>query len=441
MLPQETIRRKRDGAALDAAEIETFIAGLTSGAVTEGQAAAFAMAVFFRGMNLDERVALTRAMMRSGAVIDWREAGLPGPILDKHSTGGVGDNVSLMLAPMLAACGAFTPMISGRGLGHTGGTLDKLDSIPGYVAQPDLALFRRTVAEAGCAIIGQTADLAPADKRLYAIRDVTATVESIALITASILSKKLAAGLQGLAMDVKTGSGAFMASLEGARDLAQSLAAVAAGAGLPTISLITDMNEPLASAAGNAVEVQNAVDYLTGAKRDPRLHEVTLALGAELLALGGLAENAASGRAAMEKALASGAAAERFERMVALLGGPGDFLAKARKLLPVAPVIVAVRPARAGFVEAIDARGVGMAVVALGGGRSRPADPIDHAVGFTGLAGLGAAVSRDAPLALAHARDEAQAMAAAERLAASYRIGEAPPPRRDPVIERIAGAG
>jgi thymidine phosphorylase len=235
MLPQEIIRKKRDGAALSAAEIEDFIAGLTLGAVTEGQGAAFAMAVFFRGMDLDERVALTRAMMASGSVLDWRAAHLPGPILDKHSTGGIGDNVSLMLAPMLAACGSFTPMISGRGLGHTGGTLDKLDSIPGYVAQPDLALFQRTVAEAGCAIIGQTAHLAPADKRLYAIRDVTATVESIALITASILSKKLAAGLQGLVMDVKTGSGAFMTNLTGARELAQSLASVATGAGLPTI--------------------------------------------------------------------------------------------------------------------------------------------------------------------------------------------------------------
>jgi thymidine phosphorylase len=440
MPPQEIIRRKRDGETLSAEEIESFIAGLTSGAVTEGQAAAFAMAVFFKGMSLDERVALTRAMMRSGAVLDWREARLPGPILDKHSTGGIGDNVSLMLAPMLAACGAFTPMISGRGLGHTGGTLDKLDSIPGYVAQPDLALFRRTVAEAGCAIIGQTADLAPADKRLYAIRDVTATVESIALITASILSKKLAAGLQGLVMDVKTGSGAFMTSLEGARDLAQSLATVATGAGLPTTSLITDMNEPLASAAGNAVEVQNAVDYLTGAARDPRLHAVTVALGGELLALGGLAENAALGRAAMERALASGAAAERFERMVASLGGPSDFLGHSHKLLPVAPLIVAAPPARAGFVAAIDARAIGMAVVGLGGGRSRAADSIDPAVGFTRLAGLGAEVSAEAPLAFVHARDAAHAEEAARQLAAAYRIGDATPPRRDPVVERIAAA-
>src|SRR5579863_8044645 len=351
MLPQETIRRKRDGAALGAEEIEAFIAGLTSGAVTEGQAAAFAMAVFFKGMSLDERVALTRAMMRSGSVLDWREARLPGPILDKHSTGGIGDNVSLMLAPMLAACGAFTPMISGRGLGHTGGTLDKLDSIPGYVAQPDLALFRRVVKEAGCAIIGQTADLAPADKRLYAIRDVTATVESIPLITASILSKKLAAGLQGLVMDVKTGSGAFMPTLDGARDLAKSLAHVATGAGLPTDALITDMIEPLASAAGNAVEVLNAVEYLTGARRDARLHAVTKALGGQLLALGGLARDAAEGEAAMENSLASGAAAERFERMVAMLGGPSGFLDKASSLLPKAPVLVAAPPARRGVVR------------------------------------------------------------------------------------------
>src|ERR1700734_4212660 len=322
MLPQEIIRAKRDGRALTGEEIGEFIAGLTSGAIGDGQVAAFAMAVVFRGMNIDERVHLTRAMTRSGEALDWSGANLPGPIVDKHSTGGIGDNVSLMLAPMLAACGAYVPMISGRGLGHTGGTLDKLDSIPGYVTQPDIATFRRVVKEAGCAIIGQTADLAPADRRLYAIRDVTATVESVALITASILSKKLAAGLQGLVMDVKAGSGAFMASLSGARELAQSLASVATGAGLPTVSLITDMSEPLASAAGNAVEIRNAVDYLTGARRDERLDQVTMALGAELLALSGLARDAAAGAAALKHSLETGAAAERFERMIAALGGP-----------------------------------------------------------------------------------------------------------------------
>jgi thymidine phosphorylase len=441
MLPQEIIRAKRDGRALSEEEIAAFIAGLASGAVTEGQAAAFAMAVFFRGMTLEERVHLTRAMTRSGVALDWRETALPGPVVDKHSTGGVGDNVSLMLAPMLAACGAFVPMISGRGLGHTGGTLDKLDSIPGYVSQPDLMLFRRVVGEAGCAIIGQTADLAPADRRLYAIRDVTATVESIALITASILSKKLAAGLQALVMDVKIGSGAFMPTFEGARELAESIAGVANGAGLPTIALITDMNEPLASAAGAAVEVLNAVDYLTGARREARLHAVTLALGAELLTLSGLASDLSAARAALERALAGGAAAERFERMVALLGGPKNFLSRAADLLPAAPVVVAAAPDQAGFVEQIDVRAVGMAVVELGGGRARAADRIDSAVGFTRLAGLGAEVSPGAPLALVHARDEGKARAAAERLRAAYTIGSAPPTPSNPVVARIAEGG
>jgi thymidine phosphorylase len=440
MLPQEIIRAKRDGRALTGAEIDEFIAGLTSGAVGDGQVAAFAMAVFFRGMDVDERVQLTRAMMRSGNVLDWSDANLDGPIVDKHSTGGVGDNVSLMLAPMLAACGAFVPMISGRGLGHTGGTLDKLDSIPGYVTGPDIATFRRVVAKAGCAIIGQTADLAPADKRLYAVRDVTATVESIALITASILSKKLAAGLRALAMDVKTGSGAFMATREGSRELAESIAHVATSAGLPTIALITDMNEPLASAAGNAVEVRNAVDYLTGARRDARLHEVTLALGAELLALAKLAPDAGAGRERLERALASGAAAERFERMVAALGGPTDFLRRAGALLPEAPIAREATPERAGFVVAIDVRAVGLAVVELGGGRARASDVIDHSVGLTGLAGLGDEVSANWPLGRVLARDDAGAEAAVARLRAAYAIGDAPPAKTAPVLERVVGA-
>jgi thymidine phosphorylase len=439
ILPQEIIRAKRDGQELSAGEIGEFIAGLVSGAVTEGQAAAFAMAVCFRGMTLDERVALTRAMTASGASLDWRLENLPGPTLDKHSTGGVGDNVSLMLAPMLAASGAYVPMISGRGLGHTGGTLDKLDSIPGYVSQPELALFKRVVKEAGCAIIGQTADLAPADRRLYAIRDVTATVESVALITASILSKKLAAGLQALVMDVKTGSGAFMPTLNGAREVAASLATVAAGAGLPTVSLITDMNEPLASAAGNAVEVRNAVDYLTGAKRDSRLHRVTIALGAELLALSGLARDADAGAAALKRALDSGAAAERFERMVMGLGGPKDFMSRAHDLLPRAPVLVDAMPETQGFVVGIDVRAVGLTVVELGGGRARAADAIDPAVGLTELAPIGAEVGPDAPLARVHARTKDQAEAAGERLRAAYRLADKPLSLADPVIERIAG--
>jgi len=434
MLPQEIIRKKRDGLPLENAEIAFMVKGLTEGAVTEGQVAAFAMAVFFKGMTRDEAVALTVAMRDSGTVLDWRD--LSGPVLDKHSTGGIGDNVSLMLAPALAACGAFVPMISGRGLGHTGGTLDKLDSIPGYTTQPDNALFRKVVKEVGCAVIGQTADLAPADKRVYAIRDVTATVESIPLITASILSKKLAAGLGGLVLDVKTGSGAFMQKIEDSRGLAKSLVEVANGAGLKTSALITDMNEPLASAAGNAVEVANAVAFLTG-HADKRLHEVTVALGGELLALGGLATNDADGRKQIAAAFASGRAAEIFGRMVAGLGGPADFVEKPAKYLKAAPVIRPATASRDGIVSAIDTRAIGIAVVELGGGRLRAADAIDHSVGFTDLAGLGSRVGEDAPLAVVHARDEVAAARAEQSIRAAYTIGDTAPAPGKVVYERI----
>ena len=423
MLPQEIIRKKRDGGQLARDEVAFLIKCLTDGSVAEGQVAVFAMAVFFNGMTADECVFLTEAMRDSGDVLDWSD--LDGPALDKHSTGGIGDNVSLILAPALAACGARVPMISGRGLGHTGGTLDKLDAIPGYRTQPDLATLRSVVAEVGCAIIGQTADLAPADKRLYAIRDVTATVESVALITASILSKKLAAGLAGLVLDVKTGTGAFMTTEENARELAKSLVAVANGAGMPTSALITDMNEPLASAAGNAVEVRNAVDFLTGDSIDPRLNAVTLALGAELLALAGLATGAVDGKQKIDDALSSGRAAEIFGRMTVALGGPSDFVENVGRHLPTAPVIRAVDPEQAGVVGAVDARAVGIAVVELGGGRVRAGDAVDPAVGFRGLAAIGNAVgSSDRPLATVHARDEAAAERAAARLREAYRIGE-----------------
>ena len=314
-----------------------------------------------------------------------------------------------------------------------------MNSIPGYKSLPDLALFKDVVREAGCAIIGQTADLAPADRRLYAIRDVTATVESVALITASILSKKLAAGLQGLVMDVKTGSGAFMATLDGSRELATSIATVASDAGLPTVSLITDMNEPLASAAGNAVEIRNAVDYLTGARRDERLHRVTIALGAELLALSGLARDADAGAASLRRALETGAAAERFERMVAALGGPNDFISRAEEELPQAPIVVDATPEMRGFVTSIDVRAVGLAVVELGGGRSRAADEIDPAVGLTELAPIGAEVGPDVPLARVHARNADQSAVAIRRLRAAYRVDEATLSSGDPVIERIIG--
>ena len=436
MLPQEVIRKKRDGQALDPAEIAFMVRGLAHGTVGEGQIAAFAMAIFFRGMTAAECVALTEAMRDSGAVLDW--SGLDGPVLDKHSTGGIGDNVSLMLAPAVAACGGYVPMISGRGLGHSGGTLDKLDSIPGYRTQPDIDLFRRVVEDVGCAIIGQTADLAPADRRLYSIRDVTATVESVPLITGSILSKKLAEGLDGLVLDVTVGNGAFMQTIEVARTLAASLVSVANGAGVATTALITDMNEPLATAAGNAVEVINAVDFLTGRRRDPRLYEVTVALAAELLVLGRLATDIAEGTQKIESAFASGRASEIFGRMVAALGGPADFMERPETHLKPAQVIRELSADRAGFVVEIDTRAIGIAVIELGGGRLRAEDRIDHAVGFSALAGLGARTGPgEAPLGIVHARNDAAADRAATTLRAAYRIGDEAPARGRVVYERI----
>ncbi|MGV8952728.1 MAG: thymidine phosphorylase [Cypionkella sp.] len=434
-LPQEVIARKRDGQQLSDAEIATFIAGFASGAVSHAQAAAFAMAVYFRDMTMPERVSLTLAMRDSGTVLDWSD--LDGPVADKHSTGGVGDNVSLMLAPILAAIGIYVPMISGRGLGHTGGTLDKFDAIPGYTTSPDNALFRKVVRETGCAIIGQTADLAPADKTLYAIRDVTGTVESIPLITASILSKKLAAGLGALVLDVKTGSGAFMPTLPKSRDLARSLVEVANGAGLKTGALITDMNEPLASAAGNGLEVRNAVDFLTGRHQDARLREVTLALCAELAAMTGMAKSVEAGHRLAEDALSSGRATERFAMMVAALGGPADFVEHMDAHLAPATIIRDVYAAGQGTIVEIDTKGVGMAVVALGGGRATPTDSIDHAVGFDRLLGLGALADGSMPIARLHARDEASAADAERRLKSAYRLGDHAP--ANPLLaDRIA---
>jgi thymidine phosphorylase len=436
MLPQEIIRRKRAGERLSDAEIAAFVAGLTDGSWSEAQVAAFAMAVFFRALALPERVALTRAMRDSGTVLAWD---LPGPVVDKHSSGGIGDDVSLMLAPMLAATGCFVPMISGRGLGHTGGTLDKLDAVPGYRTQPDNDLFRAVVRDVGCAIIGQTADLAPADKRFYAIRDVTGTVESLDLITASILSKKLAAGLGALVLDVKWGSGAFMATLADAQALAASLVTVANGAGLPTRALVTDMNEPLAPAAGNALEVAHAVDFLTRRRRDGRVEAVTVALGAELLTMSGLAPDLAAARAHLTATLDDGRAAEVFARMIAALGGPADFVERPATHLGTAPVVRDVFADADGFVGAIDARAIGIAVVELGGGRVETGDRIDPAVGFDRLAGLGAAIDRATPLGRVHAANPAAADRAADRLRAAYRITPAAPSPHPLVADRILG--
>ena len=435
LLPAEVIRRKRDGAALSAEEIGFLVGGITDGGLSDAQVGALAMALFLRGMEAGERVALTEAMRDSGTVIGWD---LDRPVLDKHSTGGVGDKVSLMLAPVVAACGGAVPMISGRGLGHTGGTLDKLDTVPGYDTTPSVEELRRVVGgPAGCAIVGQTGDLAPADRRLYAIRDATGTVESIPLIVASILSKKLAAGLGALVMDVKFGSGAFMAERADADELARALVEVAGGAGLPTVALLTDMDQVLGSTAGNALEVLESVEYLTGAAREPRLHEVTLALAASLLVQGGLFADEDAARAAAEESLESGAAAERFARMVAELGGPADFLERPTEHLATAPVVRAIAPERAGVVTGMDCRAVGLVVTGLGGNRAKESDVIDPAVGLSEVAPAGAEVGPDRPLAVVHARDEAGFEAAERALRAAVRVGDGAPEERPAVAGRI----
>ena len=436
MLTQEIIRIKRDGGELDPSDIAQFILGLTDGSVSEGQAAALAMAVFFQGMSRDEAVALTLAMRDSGDVLKWPD--VDRPVVDKHSTGGVGDNVSLMLAPIAAACGLAVPMISGRGLGHTGGTLDKMESIPGYSTSPTNDVFRRVVREAGCAIIGQTGNLAPADKRLYGIRDVTATVESIPLITASILSKKLAAGLSALVLDVKCGNGAFMDSNKRAQELARSLVDVANGAGMQTTAVLTDMNEPLATAAGNAVEVANAVRFLTGEARDSRLSEVTLTLAADMIVSGGLAPDRSAGFAMASKALDSGKAAEIFERMVAILGGPQDFIGKYSNYLEEAPIVVDFVAENDGWVGGYDTRGIGMTVVALGGGRQMPEDEVDPAVGLTGFRSVGTPISRGDPLCRIHGRDESQIKEAKRRLKSAITISEDPVQAGPVILETVS---
>lgn len=401
MLYQDLIALKRDGAALAPDQIAALVRGLSDGSLSDAQAGAFAMAVVLRGMSAPETADLTLAMRDSGQRLHWDH----GPVIDKHSTGGVGDTVSLVLAPALAACGAVVPMISGRGLGHTGGTLDKLEAIPGYTVAPDPARLRAVVAEAGCAIVGASTDLAPADRRLYAIRDVTATVASQPLIVASILSKKLAAGVRGLVMDVKTGSGAFMPDPADARALAQALVTVAGHAGCPTRAVLSDMSQPLAPAAGNTVELAVALDLLRGkADAAPRLQEMVLVLGAEALVLAGLADTAADGRAQIADALSSGRAAERFARMVAALGGPHDVMK--RTSLDPAPVICPVPAPQGGILAAYDTRAIGQAVIGLGGGRRAASDRIDPRVGFSAIAPLGTNVAAGEALAMVHAATE-----------------------------------
>lgn len=438
-LPQEIIRKKRDGQALSEEEIRFFINGVRDNAVSEGQIAALAMTIWFHDMTLPERVALTMAMRDSGTVLNWQSLGLNGPVVDKHSTGGVGDVTSLMLGPMVAACGGYVPMISGRGLGHTGGTLDKLEAIPGFDIFPDDRTFRKIISEVGVAIIGQTSSLAPADRRFYATRDITATVDSIPLITASILAKKLAEGLDALVMDVKVGSGAFMPTFEQSELLAQSIVGVANGAGCKTTALLTDMNQMLASSAGNALEVREAVHFLTGAYRNPRLLEVTMALSAEMLISGGLATDNDDAVSKLQAVLDNGRAAEVFSRMVAAQKGPADFVDNLDRYLPAPMLSKAVYADRPGVVSAMDTRALGMAVVAMGGGRRRASDAIDYSVGLSEMAQLGDHVDGQRPLAVIHAASEAGWQEAAAAVKQAITLAEKSSPPTPVIYRRVAG--
>ncbi|WP_423188056.1 thymidine phosphorylase [Alishewanella sp. d11] len=417
-IPQEIIKTKRNGQVLSRAEIQQFVQGLTDDSFSDSQAAALAMAIYLNGMTVPETVALTLAMRDSGKVLNW-QGKLNGPVVDKHSTGGVGDKVTLMLAPMVAACGAYMPSIAGRGLGHTGGTVDKLEAIPGYSCTQSLSRIQQLLPDLGCVIVGQSSELAPADRRLYGIRDVTATVESIPLITASILSKKLSEGLDALVMDVKVGNGAIMATANDAQALAQSIVNTATGAGVATRALITDMNQILGTTAGNALEVVETLDYLTGKYREPRLHQLTLELGANMLLLGKLYQDKASAIAALEHSLSSGKAAEIFAKMVAALGGPTDLLEKPDNYLAKASVVKAITAPQSGILHFNNTIGLGMAVVRLGGGRSHPAQQIDPAVGFSQILAAGSAVEAGQVIAQVHAATAEQAEhAIAEYLAA-----------------------
>ncbi|MEH6632002.1 MAG: thymidine phosphorylase [Halopseudomonas aestusnigri] len=436
-LPQEIIRKKREGLPLSEKEITFFIQGITDRTISEGQIAALAMAIFFQGMSEPETVELTRSMTSSGDVIDWSELNNLGPVLDKHSTGGVGDKISLMLAPIIAACGGYVPMISGRGLGHTGGTLDKLDAIPGYQTVVDIDRFKKVTRQAGCAIIGQTENLAPADKRFYAVRDITATVESISLITASILSKKLSAGLKGLVMDVKVGNGAFADNLEMAEELARSIVRVSKGAGLPATALITDMNQVLGTTAGNSLEVHEALSYLKSERRDPRLEEVTTALCSELLVTGGLAQNTQEAMDKILRVLDNGKALELFQKMISGLGGPSDFCDKPTRYLPRAQVELDVFLPLEGYITTVETRAIGMAVVSLGGGRSKPGQALDYTVGFDHIVPIGTKIDRHTPVARVYARDQKDAEMAAAQYKAALNVSQTEPKDTKSILKRI----
>jgi len=432
--PQEFIRKQRDGEPLSDEEIVLFAQGISSGEISESQISAFCMAVFLRGMGGGEIVTFTQALRDSGERLKWD---LSGPVLNKHSTGGVADLAALVYAPILAACGAFVPMISGRGLGHTGGTLDKLEAIPGYNTQADVKLFRNTVENAGCAIIGATQNLAPAEGKIYSIRDITSTIESPSLIVASIISKKLAAGLDGVVLDVKTGIGSFMPSYGEARKLATKLNDVARACGLPSIALLTDMSQPLGSSAGTALEVQQAIKFLKGENENKRLHTILLQLAEQSLILGDLATDSRAARKMVSEALDSGKAAEHFAKMVSLLGGPNDILEEPDKHLEKAKVIKPLPSKSSGYIHSIATRHLGLVINYLGAGRAKTTDSIDHSVGVSEIKSIGDSITEGEPLLTIHANSEEKWEFAAEKIYTLFDIATSSVAAADPVLETI----
>ena len=420
----ERVRNKKYITETDMLEFGSMI---SNPIVSDAQIGAFAMAVCLNGLSLEARVGLTKGMRDSGDQLVWD---LPGPVLDKHSTGGVGDPVSLLLAPALAACGAYVPMISGRGLGYTGGTLDKLESIPGYSSDISKERFQRIVKKIGLAIVGASDDVAPADQRLYKIRDVTATVDSLDLITASILSKKLSAGLDSLVLDVKTGSGAVIKEFEKSELLARSLIGVANGAGCPTVALLTDMSQPLVNAAGNGLEVNSVMETLSGLKVNDRLLEVTIELGSELINLNDPSQSLKDSRCLLKNSISSGRAMEYFSRMVFEMGGPKNFESEWVNYLPQASVVKEIRANKVGYIDKIDTEVLGQVVVILGGGRQTESDEIDPSVGLSGLMEIGNKVDLTIPLAIVHASNEQDIIRVATLVRGAFSISNdfKPPP-------------
>jgi thymidine phosphorylase len=439
-MPQEVIRRKRDRHELTPEEIASFVKGVTEGSVSEAQIGAFTMSIYLNGTTTAERVALALAMRDSGEVLDWSRSGLePAKIIDKHSSGGVGDEkVTLLVVPLAAACGLSVPNLSAWGLDYCGGEMDMLASVPGFDGAPTPDKFQRSVIETGGAISGPTAELAPADRKIFKVRDVTATVESVALITGSIMSKKLSVNPSGVVICVGSGTGAYMPTVDHARELAESMSGVAAGAGIPSVMLLTDLNSVLGTSVGSAVEMVETVDFLTGRAQDLRTKELVIEVTADMIRLAGVAPDMAAAKALAEARLADGSAAERFGRMIAIMGGPADFMARSEHYLPKAAIVAPCYAASEGYVAAMVAKDVGLALIALGGGRKKPDDPIDLSVGFTDFCQVGDWVGAGKPLCTIHARNEVEWEDAAARVRAAITVTPtAPAPLGPIVIDRI----